>query len=546
MEDIFARHIVTRVAQIAGVPEDALRVAVDAPPDSSMGQYALGLFQAAKLLRRNPAELAVEVESKFGSDEMILAVRAAGPYLNFTVQTETYLRKGLSEIAEEGDAFARSTLGAQKTVIIEFSSPNIAKPLSVHHLRPTMIGNSLCRIFRSLGYNVVAINHPGDWGTTFGQIMAAIERYAAAAVLKGTEVSALTELYVRFHDDAQKDAALLDKGREWFRRLEQGDPQAREMWRRMCEISLAEYERAYDLLGVKFDVIMGESAYTEMMPDTLRRLHEKGLTKISEGATIVDLEPYGMPPCLLLKSDGSTIYATRDLAAAEYRARTYNFSLMLYVVGSEQRLHFKQIFKVLDLMGYEWAKKCVHLDFGMMRMKGVKMATRKGTGIPLEDLVHEAIRRVRALIEEKNVELPDKETIATQVGTGALVFADLKSKRVKDIDFSWEEALSFEGETGPYLQYTHARLCSILRKYGKPVQRDVRFDRLREPEELQVCRKLWNYPAVVRQTAESYEPSVLAGYLLDLAAARILLVDCARQVIAGGLALLGIAAPKEM
>ena len=573
MEDVFAKHIVTRVAQILSVPEDALRVAVDAPPDPAMGQYALGLFAAAKTLRRNPAELAAEVASKFNEDELVRRPRAAGPYVNFSVQPPAYFRKALGAIQDEGDSFGRSSLGAQKTVIIEFSSPNIGKPLLVHHLRPTMIGNALCNFYRALGYNVVAINHLGDWGTTFGQLMAAIERYNAADVLKGAEVSALNDLYVRFHDDAKNDPALLDKGREWFRRLEQGaglavarPSQAQQMWRRMCELSLAEYQRAYDLLGVKFDSYMGESAYTDMMPDSLRRLREKGLTKISEGATIVDLEPYGMPPCLLLKSDGTTIYATRDIAAAEYRAGAYRFSLMLYVVGAEQRLHFRQLFKVLELMGYDWAKNCVHLDFGLMRMKGVKMSTRRGTVILLEELVHEAIRRVRALIEQKNPALPDKEMIATQVGIGALIFWDLKSKRVKDIDFNWEEALSFEGETGPYLQYTHARLCSILRKYGKPVQREVKFERLSEPEDLQVCRKLWNYPALVRQAAESYEPSILSGYLLDLsasinsyyhkhkvivedadlAAARILLVDCARQAIANGLALLGIAAPKEM
>ena len=566
MEDIFARHIIARVAHILAVPEESLRVAAEAPPDPKMGEYALGLFVPAKALRRNPAELAIEVASKFGADELIREARAAGPYVNFSVQPPAYFRKGLAAIEDEGEAFGRSALGGRKTVIIEFSSPNIGKPLSVHHLRPTMIGNTLRNLYRALGYHVVAINHLGDWGTTFGQIMAAIERYGAADALKGAEVSALNELYVRFHNDAKQDVSLLDKGREWFRRLEQGDPPAREMWRRMRDISLAEFQRAYDLLGVSFDSYMGESAYTDMMPDTLRRLKDKGLAKISEGATIVDLEPYGMPPCLLLKSDGATIYATRDITAAEYRHRTYHFSLMLYVVGSDQRLHFRQIFKVLELMGCDWAKDCAHLDFGLMRMKGVKMATRAGTGILLEELVREAIRRVRALIEEKNPDLPDKETIAAQVGIGALVFAGLKSKRVKDVDFSWEEALSFEGETGPYLQYTHARLCSILRKYGKPVQRDVKFDRLSEPEELHVCRRLWNYGAIVRQAAESHEPSLLSSYLLDLAssintyyhrhkvinedadlaAARIFLVDGARQVIANGLALLGIAAPKEM
>ncbi|HHT9124171.1 MAG TPA: arginine--tRNA ligase, partial [Candidatus Wunengus sp. YC63] len=449
---------------------------------------------------------------------------------------------------------------------IDYSSPNIAKHLAVHHLRSALIGSAIYNIYKTLGYRCIGINHLGDWGTQFGQLIVAYKKWGSEDTHTSYTVTDLNNLYVKFHQEAEKNTALEDEAREWFKKLEAGNSEAKELWQRFKDISLKEFQKIYDMLGIHFDAFVGESFYNTMVEDTVTRIKEKGLTRISEQALIVDLETYNMPPCLLRKKDDATLYATRDIAAAEYRKKTYNFAKMVYVVGSEQKLHFKQVFKVLALMGYDWANHCVHVDFGLMKFKDGKMSTRKGKVVLLEDLLIEAVERIKEIIEAKNPSLENKENVAQDVGIGAVIFADLSAKRNKDVVFDWDEALNFEGETGPYVQYTHARLCSILRKYGRPVTADIPFELLKEDETIILIKNLWRFPSVILKAAELYEPSLISNYLIDvcgnlnrfynahrvlsddgeLTKARILLVDSTRQVIKNGLNILGIRAPERM
>lgn len=571
MRDRFAEEIAAHLAAVTGREAEAVRTQLSAPPNPALGDYAFPCFQLAKERQRPPAAVAAEVQAQLAvrlatAGERIRAVRAVGPYVNFFVHPETFMREALSAVAAEGAAYGTSREGADKVVCLDFSHPNIAKHLGVHHLRSTMIGHALRNIHAALGYRTVAINHLGDWGTQFGQLIVAYERWGENDPLESEAVEKLNRLYVRFHAEAEKDASLYDAAREAFRRLEAGDARARELWEKFRAVSLREFERIYRLLGVTFDSYLGEAHYAPKCRESIARLEARGLTKISEDALIVDLEPYGMPPALLLKRDESTLYLTRDLAAVEDRWNTYHFAKMLYVVDLGQSLHFQQLFKILELMGYEWAGRCQHVAFGLMRFKNAKMSTRKGQVLMLEDVLREGIERARAIMAAKNPDLPNADQVAHQVGIAAVVFADLKSKRIKEVVFDWEEALSFEGETGPYLQYTHARLCSILRKHGRPVATQVNFARLAEPEEMQLAKCVARFGAVLHAAAAECEPAILCSYLLDLGAAanhyyhqhrvlsddaeltaaRVLLVDAVRQTLANGLRILGLGAPEEM
>jgi len=570
MENPFISEIAERLSALLPLDAPAVAEAVTTPPDEALGDYAFPCFAAAKQLGRKPHLLADELASRLGPSERIREVKAAGPYLNFFVRRQAFIQWVLKKAHAERDRFGHAALGEGRTVVVEFSSPNIAKHLAVHHVRSTMIGNALAKIFRALGYRVVSINFLGDWGTQFGGLIAAYKRWGDEQVFQGDAVSNLNELYVRFNLECEAHPELRDEGRAWFRRLEQGDPEAVALWRRFREVSLAAFEEVYRRLGVRFDVVSGESRYETLMPETIRRLEEKGLAQMSEGALIVDLSARKMPPVLLRKSDGATLYDTRDIAAAEDRWNRYHFDRMIYVVGGDQRLHFRQIFEVLRMMGHAWADRCIHVDFGIIRLRSdtgaAKMSTRRGEAIMLKEVLDEAVQRVRRVIEEKNPSLPDKEAVAEAVGIGAVVFNDLKRQRIKDVDFDWDEILNFEGETGPYVQYAHVRLCSILKKYGRPASDTVDYSRLGEPEEFGLAKALAAFGPAIRRAAEAYEPSVISQYLLDLcgrfstyyhkhrvvgddpalSAARVLLVDALRQTIANGLALLGIQAPEEM
>ena len=571
MQNPFVTEIIRQLAGLTSLGPGVVEAALTVPPRDEMGDYAFPCFVAARSLRKSVVEIAAELAGKIETGETIAKVIAAGPYVNFFIRREAFISWALKKAHEEREKFGRSDVGRGRTVVVEYSSPNIAKHLGIHHVRTTVIGNALYQIYRALGYDVVGINFLGDWGTQFGIIIAAYKKWGTPETLEGDAVANLNELYVRFNDQAKADPALRDEGRAWFKKLEDGNAEAVALWKKFREISLAAFAEVYKVLDVKFDVVSGESEYAKLMPDTIARLENMGLAEIDDGALIVDLSAEKMPPVLLRKSDGATLYDTRDVAAAEGRWNKYHFTRMIYVVGGDQKLHFRQIFKVLEKMGYAWAKDCIHVDFGVIRIRtkegiAAKMSTRSGDIIMLKDVLREAVDRVRQAIEKKNPELADKEKVAEMVGIGAVIFNDLKRQRIKDVDFDWETILSFEGDTGPYLQYAHVRLCSILRKYGKPVTADVNFARLNEPEDFSLVKALDNFGAVIRRAAEMCEPSVVSQYLLDLCsrfsnyyhkhqvvgedaeltAARILLVDVLRQTIANGLALLGIKAPEEM
>ncbi|KKO20049.1 MAG: arginyl-tRNA synthase [Candidatus Brocadia fulgida] len=549
-----------------GLPEDEIKRLIEIPPDFRMGDYAFPCYSLSKTLKKSPNAIAGELAQTLPVVKPIEAIRAVGPYINFFLDKSTQAETVLKTISKERDGYGRRDAGKGKTVVVDFSSPNIAKHLAVHHLRSALIGNAICNVYKTLGYTCVGINHLGDWGTQFGQLIVAYKTWGSENAHHTYTVTDLNNLYVRFHQEAETNPGLENEARAWFRKLETGDPEANKLWQHFKDISLKEFQKIYDMLGIHFDAFVGESFYNIMVEDTVTRIKEKGLSKVSEQALIVDLEPYQMPPCLLRKKDDTTLYATRDIAAAEYRKKTYDFDRMIYVVGSEQKLHFHQVFKVLELMGYDWANRCVHVDFGLMKFKDGKMSTRKGKVVLLEDLLIEAVERVRKIIEEKNPSLEKKETVARDVGIGAIIFADLCTKRNKDVAFDWDEVLNFEGETGPYVQYTHARLCSILRKYGKPVTIDINFALLKEDEAAILTKNLGQFPSVIMKAAEFYEPSLICNYLIDvcgnlnrfynahrvlsddveLTKARILLVDATRQVIKNSLHILGMQAPERM
>ncbi|MBF8277547.1 MAG: arginine--tRNA ligase [Candidatus Brocadiaceae bacterium] len=567
---MLTNYFITRIASLlnekTGLPEAEIEKLMEVPPDFKMGDYAFPCYTLSKALKKAPNVIASELSKTLPSVSPVVEIRDIGPYLNFFIDRTIFAEMVLKKVCEEHDCYGSSSTGAGKRVVIDYSSPNIAKHLAVHHLRSALIGNAILHVYKTLGYTCTGINHLGDWGTQFGQLMVAYKRWGSEDAYQSYTVTDLNNLYVKFHQEAEKNPLLEGEAREWFKKLEAGDQEARDLWQRFKDISLREFQKIYEMLGIHFDAFVGESFYNTMVVDTVMRAKEKGLTRVSEEALIVDLEPYGMPPCLLRKKDDATLYATRDIAAAEYRQKTYNFDKMIYVVGSEQKLHFKQVFKVLELMGYEWGSHCVHVDFGLMKFKDAKMSTRKGTVVLLEDLLSEAIERAKQIIEAKNPQLENKDTVARHVGIGAIIFADLSAKRNKDVVFDWNEALNFDGETGPYVQYTHARLCSILRKYGKAVTTRVDFGLLKEDETTVLLKSLEQFPSVIVRAAEFYEPSLISNHLIavcsnlnrfynthrvladdeELARARILLVDATRQVLKNGLKILGINAPGQM
>jgi arginyl-tRNA synthetase len=543
-----------------------LRQAIEIPPSMQLGDYAFPCFPLAKSLRKAPQAIAAELAGAFQPTRLVREARAIGPYVNFFVDRVAFNRLGLVAIVEQGAAYGASTQGAGRTIVIDYSSPNIAKPFGVGHLRSTVIGNALYKIYTHLGYEVVRINHLGDWGTQFGKLIVAFKRWGSEAELTAHPIQTLYELYVQFHSEVESQPALEDEARAWFKRLEDGDPEARAIWQRFRDLSLQEFARIYERLGIQFDSLAGESFYEPYLEATIERIRQAGLTTVSDQALIVDLQPYNMPPCLLRKKDEATLYATRDLAAAIYRHDTYAFTKMLYVVGADQRLHFQQIFKVLELMGFDWAQDCVHVDFGLIKFNEMKMGTRRGNIIFLEDVLDRAVELAEQIVHEKNPDLADKQAVAEAVGLGAVIFADLSTRRVKDVNFEWEKVLTFEGETGPYVQYTHARACSVLRKANQAVALDADCSHLTQDEEFDLVRLLGNYPTVLHRAAESYEPFFVTDYLLTLSehfnkyyhnhriltddaqirAARLLLVKAVQLVIQSGLHLLGIKAPEEM
>ena len=545
---------------------DEFQRALEVPPSVQLGDYAFPCFPLAKILRKAPQAIAAELAAAFQPTPLVKEARASGPYVNFFVDRVAYSHAGLGTIIEQDTRYGRSEEGEGKTVVIDYSSPNIAKPFGVGHLRSTVIGNALYRIYDHLGYRVMRINHLGDWGTQFGKLIVAFKRWGNETDLTTHAIQTLYDLYVRFHSEVETQPELDDEARGWFKRLEEGDSEARAIWQRFRDLSLQEFSRIYERLGISFDSQAGESFYEPYLEPTIERIRQAGLVTVSDQALIVDLHAYTMPPCLLRKKDEATLYATRDLAAAMYRHDTYGFWKMLYVVGADQRLHFQQVFKVLELMGFSWAKDCVHVDFGLIRFNDEKMGTRRGNIIFLEDVLDRAVELAEQIVHEKNPTLPNKREVAEAVGIGAVIFTDLSTRRVKDVNFEWEKVLTFEGETGPYLQYTHARACSVLRKANQPMRAEADCSPLTQDDEFDLVRLLTDYPAVLRRAAEHYEPFFVTDYLLTLSErfnkyyhnyriliddaavrqARLLLVKSVQTVIQSGLNVLGIKAPEEM
>ncbi|HEX9916300.1 MAG TPA: arginine--tRNA ligase [candidate division Zixibacteria bacterium] len=549
-----------------GLSQKELEGLIEIPPDQSLGDYAFPCFVLAKKLKKSPQEIALELASELKPQGLIEKITSSGPYLNFGVKKDKLAEFVLKKINKEKDSYGSDKIGKGKTIVIDFSSPNIAKPFGIGHLRSTVIGNALYKIFTKLGFKVIRVNHLGDWGTQFGKLIVAYKRWGDEKEISSDPIASLFNLYVRFHDEAEKDKTLEDEAREHFRKLEKGDREATSLWKRFKKYSMDEFERIYKMLDVSFDYYAGESFYNELVDQTVEKIQKSGLAEISQDALVIKLDKYNLPPCLIRKKDEATLYATRDITAAIYRYDTYKFFKNIYVVGTAQKLHFQQVFKVLELLGYEWTKDMVHVDFGWVKFKQEMMSTRKGNIILLEDVLNKSIELTLKIIEEKNPGLESKKEVAYQVGIGAVIFADLSVRRNKDIDFDWERALSFEGETGPYLQYTHARLCSLVSKYGKSANDKVDYSTFQSTEEIALIKLLDSFPQKIKQAADTYEPYLISSYLIELCSlfnrfyqrerviteddqktkAKMLLVSGMLVVLALGLDLLGIKAPKRM
>lgn len=560
------QNIAKTIAANVGADAAELCEWLETPPNPDMGDVAFPCFKLAKTMRKAPNMIAASLAPALGEINGISRIEPMGGYINFFADKTSFARTTLERVLDEGARYGGSDVGSGKTVCLDYSSINIAKPFHIGHLSTTAIGNALRRIYDHLGYKTVSINHLGDWGTQFGKMILAYKLWGDKETVEKGGVRAMMQLYVRFHDEAEKDDSLNDSARTWFKRIEQHDPEAIEIFEWFKAITLKEVGKTYDLLGIKFDSYAGESFYEDKMQPIIDELREKHLLKVDNGASIVDLSEYSMPPCLILRSDGATLYATRDLAAAIYRKNTYDFDKLLYVVAYQQSLHFKQIFKVLELMGKDWVKDCVHVSFGMVSLTDGTLSTRHGRVVFLEDVLNAAIEKTLDVIKEKSPDLEDKETVARQIGVGAVVWGVVYNGRIKDIVFSWDKALNFDGETGPYAQYTHARCCSVLRKSGGYDRAKIDYSALSDEASSALVKAIAEFPSAVSEAAEKYEPYIISRSVINVCScfnkfyydnrimdenegvrnARLALTDAARNVIKTGLYLVGLEAPEKM
>ena len=548
---------------IEGLDQETILNLLEQPKSSDLGDIAFPAFSLAKIERKAPQAIAADIAEKIDASHFEKVV-ATGPYVNFFLDKSQISDQVIKSVIEAGADYGQQEEGQGANVTIDLSSPNIAKPFSVGHLRSTVIGDAISNIYKKMGYNTIKINHLGDWGKQFGLLMVAYKKWGSKEAVEANPIDELLKLYVRINAEIENDPALDEEGRLWFKKLEDGDPEATELWQWFRDESLVEFNRIYKLLGVEFDSLNGEAFYNDKMDEAVQILEEKGLLKESKGASIVELDDVNLPPAMIKKSDGATLYITRDIATAIYRARTYNFVKNIYAVGQEQSNHFRQLKAVLKKMGFDWSDDMIHVDFGLVTKNRQKLSTRKGNIILLEPTLQEAISRAKAQIEEKNPELENKEEVAHAVGVGAVKFYDLKTDRRNGYDFDLEAMVSFEGETGPYVQYAYARIQSILRKANFTPSADATYS-LSDPESWEIIKLLQDFSRVVKRAAENYDPSLIAKYAINLAQAfnkyyahtrildesperdsRLALSYSTAVVLKEALRLLGVEAPEKM
>lgn len=551
--------------------EDAIEL-LEIPQDSKMGDYAFPCFRLAKVMRKAPQMIAADITESIKGESLFSDVQQVNAYVNMFLSKEGYIKSTLEE-AIDGENFGKSSMGEGKTVIVEYSSPNIAKPFHIGHIRSTVIGNSIYLIYDTLGYKVRRLNHVGDYGTQFGKMIVAYRHWGNEQDVKDAPITTLLNYYTKFHVEAEKHPELDDEARKAFVDLEKGEEEELKLWKWFSEESMKEFNRVYKMLNIEFDEVDGESFYSDKMQRFIEELKEKGLLEVSRGAQIVDLEKYGMPPALITKSDGSTLYCTRDIATAVYRKETYDFYKNIYVVATQQNLYFQQWMKVIELLGYDWVKDCIHVPFGMVSLEEGTMSTRSGRVVFLEDVLNKAVEKTREIISEKN---PDADAdfideVAKQVGIGAVIFQELSNNKIKDYVFKWDKVLNFDGETGPYVQYTHARGASVLRKAGNAIvskaeKLDIDFKYLNSDSAYELVKLIYAFPGVVVEAGEKFEPSIITRHVVNMAqgfnrfyhdehiltdnddekTAKIALTIAAKNAIKRGLALLGMRAPERM
>lgn len=549
---------------------EQLETMVEIPGDSRNGDYAFPCFRLAKELRKAPPLIAAEIADRIKDNGLFAEVRNVNAYVNMFINRRAFAELTLSAVLEMKDRFGSSSAGNGKRVIVEYSSPNIAKPFHIGHIRTTVIGNSLYKIFDFLGYDVIRLNHLGDYGTQFGKMIVAYRLWGRKEDVEREPIKSLLSYYVRFHQEAEKDPSLEDAARRAFHDLENGAAEELELWKWFRSESLKEFRRVYDIMGIEFDSYNGESFFTDKMPAVIEELKDKGLLVESQGAGIVDLEPYGLTPAVITKSDGTSLYITRDIAALLYRRKIYDFDKCLYVVASQQDLHFKQLFKIVELMGYDWYRDCVHVPFGMVSLEDGTMSTREGRVVFLEDVLSRAVEQTKQIVIDKNFNTDNVDETAKTVGVGAIMFQELSAGRIKDYVFSWDKVLNFDGETGPYVQYTHARAASVLRNAGLSAE-DLRPDGAElgfvlGESAYELIKLIYRFPEAVQKAGNEYEPSHITRHIIDIAQsfnkfyhdehilvddekernAKLMLCFAAKQTIKNGLALLGIKAPERM
>lgn len=561
----YKNSVAELISEKVQLEKEKIYEVIEIPPEMEMGDYAFPCFILAKTFKKNPALIAKELSENINLSNNFEKVVNNGPYLNFYLNRTEFNKDVLKE-TYKNDNYGKKDIGKDRNVIVEFSSPNIAKPFHIGHIRTTVIGNAINNIYDFMGFNTIAINHLGDYGTQFGMLISAYKKWGNRETIEKNPIKELLKLYIRFNKEAEEKPELNDEAREWFKKLEQGDEEAKSLWQWFKDVSLKEFNRVYEMLNIKFDSYAGESFYSDKMERVINELEEKNLLKSSEGAEIVDLEEYDMPSPLIKKSDGSTLYITRDIAASIYRKETYDFYKNIYVVASQQNLHFQQWIKIVELMGYDWAKDCVHVPFGMVSLEEGTLSTRKGRVVFLEDVLTKAVEKTKEIIEERNPDLENKDEVAKKVGVGAVVFQELYNNRIKDYTFSWNKTLSFEGETGPYVQYTYARTCSIINKAKIDIDYKVDYTLLKEDIEFEITKALYDFSNVIEDAMFKYEPFYITRYIVDLAQkynrfynkcpilkeeeelkkARLLITLGVNKVIKTGLNLLGIETPEKM